>query len=153
MEKPTGVVILAILGWVWAACLLIPALALFFGSSFIAAMVGQQFGPIAALAGVVGGAIFLVMALVTAVVSWGLWTLQEWARILTIIMNGLAMVPAVLTLFGWFHPFGIFFRLVRIAVHGVILPGSAQRGSGIQKAGGGVGRLLMPIFAEYAENQ
>jgi uncharacterized membrane protein (DUF2068 family) len=121
MQKPTGVVILAILCWASAALLLLPSLALFFGSSFIAAIVGRQFGPIAAFAGVAAGAFLLVMGVITAVIGWGLWTLQEWARILTIIFQGIGLALSVLTLFGWFHPFGIFFRLVRISIHGLII--------------------------------
>jgi hypothetical protein len=123
MQKPTGVVILAILSWIFAAFLLIPALALFLGSSFIASMIGNQFGPLAAFAGVIGGAFFLVGALVTAVIGWGLWTLQEWARILTIIFQGIGLVLSILALFALaiFHPFGMIFRLVRITIHGLII--------------------------------
>jgi len=123
MQKPAGVVVLAILSWIIAAFLLIPALALSLGSSFIAGMVGHQFGPLAAFVGVIGGAFFLVMALVTAITGWGLWTLQEWARILTIIFQGIGLVLSVLSLFAlaFFHPFGTFFRLVRITIHGLII--------------------------------
>lgn len=123
MQKPTGVVILAILSWIFAAFLLIPALALLLGSSFIAAMIGNQFGPIAAFAGVIGGAIFLFIALVTAVIAWGLWTLQEWARILTIILQGIGLAVSILALFAlaFFHPIGMIFRLVRITIHGLII--------------------------------
>ena len=123
MQKPTGVVILAILSWVCAAFLLIPGLALLLGSSFIATMVGRQFGPIAAFAGVIGGAIFLFMALVTAIIAWGLWTLQEWARILTIIFNGIFLALGILGMFAlaFIHPVGVIFRLVRLAINGVII--------------------------------
>jgi uncharacterized membrane protein (DUF2068 family) len=123
MQKPTGVVILAILSWIFAAFLLIPALALFLGSSFIATMIGHQFGPIAAFAGVIGGAICLFIALVTAVVAWGLWNLQEWARILTIIFSGIFLALGILGMFAlaFFHPVGVIFRLVRVAVNGVII--------------------------------
>ena len=121
MQKPPGIVILAVLCWISAAFLLLPAMALFFGFSFLAALVGQQFGPLAAFAGVAAGAFFVIMALVTAVVGWGLWTLQEWARILTIALQAIGLVLGILTIFGWIHPFGIFFRLVRIAIHGVII--------------------------------
>ena len=123
MQKPTGVVILAILSWICAAFLLIPGLALLLGSSFIATMVGHQFGPIAAFAGVIGGAIFLFMALVTAIIAWGLWTLQEWARILTIIFNGIFLALGILGMFAlaFIHPVGVIFRLVRLAINGVII--------------------------------
>lgn len=121
MQKPAGVVILAILNWIGAAFLLIPALALLFGSSFLAGLIGRQFGPIAAFAGIVGGAFILVFAVIGAVLGWGLWELQEWARIVTIVLNGLALIPSVLGLFLWMHPFGIIFRLVRITVHGLIV--------------------------------
>lgn len=123
MQKPVGIVILAILCWASAAFLLLPSLALFFGSSFIAAMVGQQFGPLAAFAGVAAGAFLLVMAMVTAVIGWGLWTLQEWARILTIIFQGIGLALSVLSLFAlaFLHPVGIVFRLVRITIHGLII--------------------------------
>jgi hypothetical protein len=123
MQKPVGIVILAILSWAFAALLLIPGLALVLGSSFIAAMIGNQFGPLAAFAGVIGGAVFLVGALVTVIIGWGLWTLQEWARILTIIFQGMGLVLSVLSLFAlaFLHPFGIAFRLVRITIHGVII--------------------------------
>jgi len=123
MQKPTGVVILAILCWASAAFLLLPSLALFFGSSFIAAMIGHQFGPIAAFAGVAAGAFMLIMAVIGAVIGWGLWTLQEWARILTIIFNGIFLALGILGMFAlaFLHPVGIVFRLVRIAINGVII--------------------------------
>ncbi len=123
MQKPTGVVILAILSWITAAFMLIPGLALFLGSSFLAALIGHQFGPLATFVGVIGGAFFLIMAVVTAVIGWGLWTLQEWARILTIIFNGIFLALGVLGMFAlaFFHPVGVIFRLVRIAVNGVII--------------------------------
>jgi len=123
MQKPTGVVILAILCWAGAAFLLLPSLALFFGSSFIAAMIGHQFGPIAAFAGVAAGAFLLVMAAVMAVIGWGLWTLQEWARILMIIFQGIGLALGILGMFAlaFFHPVGMIFRLVRIAINGVII--------------------------------
>lgn len=123
MQKPTGVVILALLCWAGAAFLLLPSLALFFGSSFIAAMVGHQFGPIAAFAGVAAGAFLLIMAVIGAVLGWGLWTLQEWARILMIIFQGIGLVLGIVGMFAlaFFHPVGVVFRLVRIAINGVII--------------------------------
>jgi uncharacterized membrane protein (DUF2068 family) len=78
---------------------------------------------LAAFAGVIGGAIFLFIALVTAVIAWGLWTLQEWARILTIIFNGIFLALGILGMFAlaFFHPAGVVFRLVRLAINGVII--------------------------------
>jgi uncharacterized membrane protein (DUF2068 family) len=123
MQKPTGVVILAILCWAGAAFLLLPSLALFFGSSFIAGMLGHQFGPIAAFAGVAAGAFLLIMAVISAVIGWGLWTLQEWARILMIIFQGIGLALGILGMFALslFHPAGMIFRLVRLAINGVII--------------------------------
>jgi uncharacterized membrane protein (DUF2068 family) len=123
MQKPTGVVILALLCWAGAAFLLLPSLALFFGSSFIAAMIGHQFGPIAAFAGVAAGAFLLVMAVISAVLGWGLWELQEWARILMIIFQGIGLATGIVGMFAFafFHPVGVVFRLVRIAINGVII--------------------------------
>ncbi|HLH07755.1 MAG TPA: hypothetical protein VKW78_11000 [Terriglobales bacterium] len=121
MQKPTGVVILAILAWAGAALCLIPGLALLLGSTFLAGIIGNQFGPIAAFAGVIGGAFCLFFALIAAVVGWGLWTLQEWARVVTIIFQGIGLVFGILSLFVFLHPFGVVFKLVRIAISGVII--------------------------------
>ena len=46
------------------------------------------------------------MALVTAIVAWGLWTLQEWARILTIIFNGIFLALGILHVRFSVHPSG-----------------------------------------------
>ncbi len=90
--RPLGVSILAILDFVGAAMMLLCGIGLAVG---IAAAFHV---PVVSALGAVGGVIFIMVGLVPALLGWGLWTLHNWARVITIIFAILGLVGAALGL-------------------------------------------------------
>lgn len=93
---PTGVKVIAILKYLFAALLLILSLALFLGSSGAVAVV-QSLIPISGSA-VLFGAIVLILAVINYLVAKGLWSAQNWARIFVIVVSVLLVVSAIMAL-------------------------------------------------------
>ena len=93
MERPTGVTILAVLGFIGAGMLVLAALGMFLGGAILANMATR---PGMAMIGGVGGAIvavvFLCIAALYFFVALGFLKLQNWARVLTIILCGLGIL-------------------------------------------------------------
>ncbi len=133
MNRPTGVSVLAILLFIFAGLLVLLAAAAFLGGAFLGSIIGssaQQAGAGAAGAGL-GAAIgavfgfgFIVGAILNVVCGYGLWNLREWGRMLTIILNAIAVVFGVFGLFIsmiHFHIIGLFFVILRLAIHALII--------------------------------
>ncbi len=93
MERPLGVTILAVLGFICTGCLVLAALVMFIGGAMVANMATR---PGLAMIGGVGGAvvavIFLGLAVLYLVVALGFLKLQNWARVLTIVLCGLGLL-------------------------------------------------------------
>jgi hypothetical protein len=108
MQRPGGVTLIVVLDFVSAAICLLVALAGFVGGSFLAGVLSQATpglsDSVAAGGGIILGIAFLIGALIFGLMGFGLIKLQNWARILTI----------VLTIFGSVG------NLVRFGVHGVV---------------------------------
>ena len=90
MARPTGVTILAVLSFLGAALLLLAAAGMFIlgSSAGMAAMANQGrgvSGPLMAL-GAFAGVACLILAVLYLVNGIGLWKLQGWARLLTILL-------------------------------------------------------------------
>ncbi len=104
MNRPTGVSVIAIFFFVATVCCALFGIGVIAGGGFVATMMnrGGQGGPMAAgmMAGLgaVLGVFILVIGAVYAVLGWGLWTLKDWARLVTIVLTGLG---AVLSLPGF----------------------------------------------------
>jgi hypothetical protein len=94
MQRPTGVTILAVLAFVGAAFQALFALGLLVLGGVWMAHMGPT-GPFAMLGGV-GAALvaifFIVLAVVDGVIGSGLLHLKNWARVVTIVLAGLAAV-------------------------------------------------------------
>jgi hypothetical protein len=82
-----------------------------------------QLAIVAGVGGALIGVICLVFAGLEVAIGIGLWKLQNWARVLTIVLCGLALLSSCFTLlFALTHMFGVFFfglffrRLVLAAV-------------------------------------
>jgi hypothetical protein len=124
MERPAGVTILAALAFIGAGMLVLAGLALFLGGAMMSRMSAYpQFGIVAGAGGAFLGIICLGFAALELVVGLGLWKLQNWARILTMVLLVLALVSSAFTLlFALTHMFGVFFfglffrRLVLAAI-------------------------------------
>lgn len=131
MERPVGVTVIAVLDFVGAFFLVIAGLFLMLGLGAIGAASGKAGGMLAlAGLGAVGAVIMFVFAALVAVVGYGLIKLQNWARIVTIVITGLGLVlaiPSLLFLIVKFHPFAIMALLMRVAINALILWYMLQR--------------------------
>ncbi len=66
----------------------------------------------------------LVFAAIAAVIGFGLWKLQNWARIVTIVFSGLGIVSGLLgflTMLLHFSLVGLLFRMIGLGINGLIL--------------------------------
>ena len=111
MQRPGGVTLIVVLDFISAAICLFVALAGFVGGSFLAGVLSEGTpglsGSVPAGSGIIFGIAFLIGALIFGLMGFGLIKLQNWARILTI----------VLTILGTLGSVG---NLVRFGVHRVV---------------------------------
>lgn len=107
MERPTGVTIISILGFIGAGCLVFAALGMFLAGAMLSNMAASPgIGMMAGFGGAVVALIFLGIAAVYLVSAIGLWKLQNWARIMTIVVlviglcfNGLGLFRSLVHFF------------------------------------------------------
>ena len=125
MQRPGGVTLLAVLDFIAAACLVLAALAMVLGMGFIGAMSGgHERGGAMLLAGlgVLGAVIFFIMAAVSAVIGYGMWNLQNWARILSIAFSCLGIVGGLFGLMTGVHlHFLLIGSIIRMAIAALII--------------------------------
>jgi uncharacterized membrane protein (DUF2068 family) len=126
--RPTGVTVLAILNFLGAASMVICGLLLMLGLGLAgmgAGSAGEKGGMALLLGlGAVAGVVFLVFAAVAIVVGIGLWRLRNWARILTIILAAISLLPLLPGLMGsmlTLEIFSLIFQLVFAAFYGWII--------------------------------
>lgn len=98
VPRPTGVAILAILGFLGGAIVLIGGLGALAGAAFLATYFQNLFGAIGAIIATVIGITLLITALIVLLLSWGLWAGKNWARILVIIGNILFILLNLLSI-------------------------------------------------------
>ncbi len=120
MERPTGVTILAVLGFIGAGMLVLAALAMLVGGAMVANMAAR---PGLAMIGGVGGAIvavvFLGIAALYLVVALGFLKLQNWARVLTIVLCGVGVLfngLGVLNALVHFHVVIVVWQAIVVAI-------------------------------------
>jgi hypothetical protein len=120
MERPTGVTIFAVLAFIGAGLLVLAALGVLLGGAMVANMAARPgMGMMAGIGGAVLGGFFVVIAAVYAVVGAGFLKLQNWARVLTIVLCGLGVLfyaLGILTALVHFHPLLVVWRAVLLAV-------------------------------------
>jgi hypothetical protein len=128
--RPTGIALIALYHFVSALFLVLLAVSLVVGGSVLGAMFGagheNAIGGlnIGLLIGMVGAVFFVFFALIVAVAGYGIWSLREWGRILSL---GLAAISLLLSLPGLFFMglhLSLFFgglRLFRIAISVLII--------------------------------
>lgn len=104
IERPLGVTILAVLGYIGAVATLLVGLVLIFFSAALASMLTNipsfetAFGVIGAALFIVLGIIFLPLAVLDYFIARGLWRGQNWARILLLIFAGLGVLQGIIAL-------------------------------------------------------
>ena len=119
MKCPTGVTIIAILGFFGAALLLVVGLAICLGGAMVSRMAHTPIGMMAGMGGALVGVTLLGFAALGIATAIGLLKLQNWARILTIVMAGMTLLVAALGMLdAMAHVHMIFFfgALMRRAV-------------------------------------
>jgi hypothetical protein len=128
--RPTGVVLIALYHFLSALFLVLLAISLVVGGSVLAGMFGaSKFGPATGLGlglmvGVLGGVFFLVFALVAAIAGWGMWSMREWGRILSIVLAVISLIfslPGLLMMGLHLQLFFGTYRLFRIAISILII--------------------------------
>lgn len=120
MQRPTGVTVISVLGFIGSGLLLLAALGMFLGGAILSSLAARPgIGMMAGIGGVIVGVVFICIAAVYLVLGIGLWKLQEWARILTLVFIGLGIILnafSILQSVMHFHIFRFFFQAVFIAV-------------------------------------
>jgi len=130
MNRPVGVTVIAVLDFIGAAlCLLMGILSIVgAGAGFLGAIGGQGQGGAAAggMVAMIAGAMTVfafIGAAISALLGWGLWTLKNWARIVSIVLAGIGALFQLLGLFGTllhFNPISLLFNLVFLAINVLI---------------------------------
>ena len=121
MERPTGVTILAVLYFLGTALLGLCGLLFIVGGSMLSSL-AQSGGPgsaIFAMGGAVVGAIFLVLALVDLALGIGFLKLQNWARVVAIVLIGIGVLFGLLgmvSLLLHLVLFTLVFRMIVLAI-------------------------------------
>lgn len=110
---------LAVLYWIGAFGLLLVGVFLAVGSSVMGA-VWRDMGPLVASMGAIGGIIFIGFGVLLGFLGYGLFQLQEWARVTAMVFAGIGLL---ITLLSFFTPLevSIIGRVLRIGVNGLIL--------------------------------
>jgi len=126
--RPTGVVLIAVYHFLAALMLAMVGVSLLVGGSIFNAMIGGPNSSILAglglLVGVVGAIFFLAFTLVYAVAAWGLWTMREWGRILSIVMAVVSLLfslPGLLLMAVAMNLFLGGYRVLRIGISVLII--------------------------------
>ncbi len=130
MNRPTGVTVIAILCFVGAVLCVLGGIGLIAGGGFLASYMNQQSQSGAGAAGLIAGlgaaigVVIIVFGAVYVLVGWGLWTLKEWARIVTIVLSAIGAVfqlPGLLRALLHFSIGGLVWTAFWLAVDIVII--------------------------------
>lgn len=121
MERPTGVTILAVLYFIGAAFLGLCGILFIVGGSMLSGLAhgGGPGSALFAMGGAMVGGIFLVLAVLDLAIGIGFIKLQNWARILAIILIGIGVLFGLLSLVGLLaHPMisVLVFRLIFLTI-------------------------------------
>lgn len=106
MERPSGVTVLAILSFIGAGLSVLGACAMFLAGAagLASAAGGRGVGGVFAALGAFTGVALLVAAVIYAVNGVGLWKLQTWGRLLTIVLVAIGLIFGILGLFRSLMP-------------------------------------------------
>jgi hypothetical protein len=125
MERPAGVTFLSILAFIGAVILALGGLATCLGGTILTRMSGMgmdrpRLAMFAGVGGAIIGLILVGIAAVYAVVGLGLWKLQNWAHILTIVFAALGALFYGVNMLGamlHFHILLFFWRAIFLALN------------------------------------
>ena len=127
MQKPTGVMLIAILYIIGAILSLLAGVAAFlFGGALMmhAAAYGYPVRGIAAGFGAFLGVILLMVGVFSLIVAIGLFGMKNWARIIAMALSAIGAVFGLLAVFALMVHFAIilaFWQMVKIAINVLIV--------------------------------
>jgi hypothetical protein len=121
MDRPTGVTILAVLSFLAGGFLLIVALGALAGGAVIASVFASLPASLVGAGAIILAVVCFVFAALYAANGVGLLKLQNWARLLTIVLIVLGLLSAVLGVFGTLAHFRIFLLVRQLIVAGIDL--------------------------------
>src|ERR1051326_8273160 len=114
MNKPAGVIVIAILYFIGAAVCLLGGLLFIAGGGFLATMMSQSgeasASPLAGMMaglGAIAGIIFLGFGVIDLLVGIGLLKLKNWARIVAIIFSAIGAGLQLLGIIGSLSHFNV----------------------------------------------
>lgn len=117
VSRPTGVAILAILGFIGSFITILVGVGGLVLSAFLTAFLGAL--GISGLAGAIAGFVVAVVSVVVLIVgliylllSWGLWSGKNWARIIWIIFSALGALGALGTIGSGAYVAGIISLII-----------------------------------------
>jgi hypothetical protein len=126
--RPAGVAIIAFYHFLSALFLILLAVSLAVGGSILGMMFGSghesPLGGIGMLVGMMGAAFFIFYAVVAFLAGYGMWTLREWGRILSIVLAVISLLfslPGLLMMGLHLNLFFGTYRLFRIAISILII--------------------------------
>ena len=119
MPRPTGVTVISILYWISACFLVLMGIIMAVGFTAFGGMMSGMNSLLAGF-GVIGGIVLLGIGAALAFIGYSLFQLQEWSRIVTIVLVGLGFMMGV---FGIMHPIGVgrVSSIIRMAIDGFII--------------------------------
>jgi uncharacterized membrane protein (DUF2068 family) len=116
--RPTGVTILAVLGFIGGALDILGSFALIAAGMFLGAVAQRTAGEFLGVGAVLLGVLLLLTGVVALVFGYGAWMLKPWAWMLGIIVEGLNIVLAIARVI---NGSSVFSALISIAVAGAII--------------------------------
>jgi hypothetical protein len=131
MNKPAGVIVIAVLYFLGAAILLLAGIGFIAGGGAIAAMMSQQGqaggSGLATLMGVLGagvGIFFLIWGAVDVIVGVGLLKVKSWARMVAIVFAAIGacfQVFGLLSSLAHFNIGSFVFSLIILGIQALII--------------------------------
>ncbi len=121
MQRPTGVTIIAVLGIIFGALVALAGLWAWVGAALFSAVAERRFGMMIGMGGAFAGIVLLGLAALVIVTSVGLLNLQEWARVLAIVLNAVHLVVAALGLMEAFRHIHMLFFFGMMLRHIVMI--------------------------------
>ena len=121
VSRPTGVAILAILGFIGSFITILVGIGGLILSAFLTAFLSALgiSGLVGAVAGLVVAVIsvfVLIAGLIYLLLSWGLWSGKNWARIIWIIFSALGALGALGTIASAAYVAGIIDLIINVLI-------------------------------------
>lgn len=119
MDRPTGVTVLAVLSFLAGGLLLLVAIGAVLGGAIIASVFASLPASLVGAGMITAAVVGVLFAALYAFNGLGLLRLQNWARVLTMVLIVLGLLSAVLGVFGALTHFRMFLLVRQLVVTGI----------------------------------